>query len=79
MTKEKHENEVGFPIFPGMWNCYVDKIAQMDRHRADALYVLAILLTREISARAKIYGGEDEWFLDTLAVSRSLARVGIFI
>lgn len=62
-----------------MWICYVDRIGQLERHRADALYILAVLLSREISARARIYGGADDYFFDTLSVYRSLARVGISI
>lgn len=58
---------------------YADKIWRMKKCRAEALYTLSILLAREVSVRAQIYGGESDWFFDSLCVSRSLARAGILI
>lgn len=77
MTTEKHKNEVGFPIFPGMWADFADGIWRRRKKRAEAMYALVVLLARECRLRAELYGGESDWFFDTLAVKRALAEVGI--
>lgn len=46
------------------------------KHRAEAMYALALLLARECQARAEAYGGERAWTFDALEVRRVLVRAG---
>lgn len=52
------------PIRADEWEKIVVWAWRQRRRRERLLYVIAMMSARDVAARARIYGGEEEWFFD---------------